>query len=100
MSRGSYTASERRGVLAIAIIAIVTIAAGVGFAFYENRNSSIDEVPVVIEHTELIDSIRLEQQKQEKSSKSKKERKASSKKSSKNKEKKPVRRRSPLDEPV
>ena len=100
MSRSSYTASERRGIIVIGIIILIIIAAGVGFAFYDIGNQANQEIPEVVEHPEMVDSARLYQQQVDKSSKSKKEKKSSSKKSSKKKDKKTIRKRSPLDEPV
>ena len=93
MSRSSYTASERRGVLAIGIIALIIIAAGIGYALYDSPAKEKKDVPVMIEHPEFIDSTRIEIEKQEVPKKR-------GKKSSKKREKKPIRKRSPLDEPV
>lgn len=99
MSRNSYTASERRGVLAIAILALLIIAGGVGLAFYNNsRGNNGKTGPVVVEHPEFIDSTRLEFEPLAVPEKNKKGHKSPSSKPGK--QKIVPRRRSPLDEPV
>ena len=95
MSHSSYTASERRGILAVALIALLILIGGSVLSLC-GRQTSI-ESGQVIELPELVDSINM-QSKQNKSEKSKKTKSDSSKK--KNNQKKTYRRRSPLDEPV
>lgn len=106
MSHSSYTASERRGILAIAIISLLLVGAGVGLSFLGNQAYAEEETPMVIEHPEMIDSTAVLNTKKLKSEtkKSPKNTKQTStktkKSSSKTKSKKTYRRRSPLDEPV
>ena len=97
MSHSSYSASERRGILVIAILAFVLIGAGITLSLC-SRNSDIKEIPVVIQHPELVDSTSLNT-KNEKSSK-RKDTKVKKTTSRKTKSKKTYRKRSPLDEPV
>ena len=93
MSRNSYTASERRGILAIAIIALILVGTGWGLSFC-NRSARQDQAyPILEEHSAMVDSVRIEKEKKEKSSKKSKE-------TSKKKTRKSFRQRSPLDEPV
>lgn len=93
MSHSAYTASERRGVILIALIALLLILLGVGFSLWNKERVNNNVIPKVEEYPEYIDSadfkeapiIKPETKKQ---------------KSKKNSEKKKYRRRSPLDEPV
>ena len=93
MTRNSYTSSERRGILAIAVIALLFIAAGVLFSLGNAPKVEAEEIIEVKEKSDLIDStaIRPDQNKGKKK-----------KKKPKNKENKTktYRQRSPLDEPV
>ena len=98
MSHSSYTASERRGILAIATIALALIGGGAALSLCSRERAEAEELPVVIEHPELIDSLAVKE-KEEKSGKKKREKATKGSKSTK-KEKKVYRRRSPLDEPV
>lgn len=100
MSRSSYTASERRGIIAIGIITLLIIAAGLGFGLYNESNSSETKSPVVVERLEMIDSTRLEFERQDLPKKNKKGIKTNKKSSSGSKVKKNIRKRNPLDEPV
>lgn len=98
MSRTSYTASERRGILAIAVIALLIIGFGTIFSFCNNRLEAENEELKVIEHPEMIDSIAVKHKKDNSlKTRSKKKNKAGS---NKTKTKKTYRQRSPLDEPV
>ena len=104
MSRNSYTASERRGVLAIALVVLLIIATGLGISLIGNGTSEeIEAAPVVKEYPEMVDSIAVETKK-EKSDKNKKgkqsNKKNKTKSAAKSKSKKETRKRSPLDEPV
>ncbi|MCH5229371.1 MAG: hypothetical protein J1F12_05180 [Muribaculaceae bacterium] len=97
MSRHSYSASERRGILAIALVALIIIAAGIVLPLCSRRETGPHELPVVIEHTELIDSTSTVKSHQTRGKAKSGINKA---KESKTKTKKSYRRRSPLDEPV
>lgn len=97
MSHSSYSASERRGIITIAIIALLLIGGGVTFTLCGRDSKDSHEIPVVIEHPEYIDSASLEIQKIERDKK-KSDRKKS--RGSKTKSKKEYRQRSPRDETV
>lgn len=94
MSRSSYTASERRGVLIIAILALLIIGAGLGLSHCNRHNSGSNDIYVVEEHPEMIDSVTVQKNAKNKT------RKKTTTKSKKTKKIKSYRRRSPLDEPV
>lgn len=98
MSRSSYTASERRGVLAIALVALLIIGLGAGISFFNNSAEAENEPLIVKEQPQMVDSMAMKDKKQKKDSKSKSKKK--SKSSPKTKTKKTYRQRSPLDEPV
>lgn len=104
MSRNSFTSSERRGVIAIALIALAIVGAGIGISFCE-RLPSTDDYPIVNEQNEMADSTAIINSDYQKNSGSKsgnksKKGKDGKKKSGSKKEKKTYRQRSPLDEPV
>lgn len=101
MSHSSYTASERRGVLAIAIIALLIIAVGVGMSLINQNKAEAEVLPQVIEHPEMIDTTAVVW-KERKSKLIKSKSVGSSEKPSKKKldKKKAYRRRNPLEEPV
>lgn len=82
--------------IAIAIIAMLLIGAGVIFSI-QGGVERAEGAPIVVEHPEMIDSVQLSKEKKEKG-KNKKIKNSS--KGTKTKEKKTYRRRSPLDEPV
>lgn len=98
MSRSSYTASERRGIIAIAIIALIFIGVGIWISIKGTREVKRMEEPVIVEMPEVIDSVNLEKKKEVKSKK--KSDKAKTVGNKKKDAKKTYRRRSPLDEPV
>ncbi|MCH5225707.1 MAG: hypothetical protein J1D77_06880 [Muribaculaceae bacterium] len=107
MSHSSYTASERRGIIIIGLIALLIIGWGVGVSFCSRGNGvESPPYPEVEERSDLVDSIYMKEKEVSTSSKNnnkeKRESKSSkSKKSSKpTKSKKTYRKRSPLDEPV
>lgn len=95
MSRSSYTASERRGVIAIAVIALILIAGGAFLSYKQAQAEPAVEVPEVVAHPEMIDSLVVKE-------KEKKTKKSAKKKSSGSKKKTPktYRRRNPIDETV
>lgn len=99
MSRSSFTASERRGVLAIALVALAIIGAGLGISFCKRSQGNTNIYPIVTEHRELVDSTTIIMEKGKEKVKKPKEIK-SKKNNNSNKGKKYYRRRSPLDEPV
>ena len=102
MSHSSYTASERRGIIAIALIAMIFVAAGLIFTLCERRVQNIQETPIVITYPESVDSGALKVQKEKSSgrTKTKKTSDSKSKNNTKSKVQKTKRKRSPLDEPV
>lgn len=93
MSHSSYTASERRGIIVIALISLLLIASGVGMGLYSMKQNEVEEIPLVEEHPEMIDTVNRGS-----SDKKIKKKKKSSSSSSKEKSKKEYRRRSPNDE--
>lgn len=97
MSHSSYTASERRGVLAIALLSILIIAGGFLFSHCNRGVSSGNNDPVVIESKSFVDSVAIDRAKGKENSKNKKTRTGSSQSK---KTQKTFRKRSPLDEPV
>ena len=104
MSYSSYTASERRGIIAIALLSLLLIGSGIWLARCERADAAVNEteveIPIVEEHLEFIDTTSIEASKKElKDSKDGKGRKKSKKKSS-SKPKQEPRKRSPLDETV
>ena len=98
MSHSSYTASERRGILAIALLALLLIGGGAGFSLCTRETADAEELPTVVEHTELIDTTAVNA-KSDKADRRSQDKKTKSKKL-KSKKEKVYRRRSPLDEPV
>ena len=90
MKFNPLTASERRGIIVLAIVALLITGAGVGMSFL-HKGKTIETVPEI--------SVLVEGDSLDNGSSSKKNRKTT-KKNKKTKEKKVYRRRSPLDEPV
>ena len=103
MSHSSYTASERRGILAIALISLVILGAGLAASFW-NVSTPSESQPMVVIHDDYLDSVAIKSERESvlKSAKSKSSKKTESgkKNSKKNATKKSIRKRSPLDEPV
>ena len=99
MFNNSYTASERRGVIVIALIALLIMGIGAGVTLYNKSEGANERAPKVVEYPEMIDSVAVKEQKAEPSKKKTSKTKSVSKKST-SKSKKVYRRRSPLDEPV
>lgn len=99
MTRSSYTASERRGMLAIALIALMIMGGGICMTLWNKSEAETEKPPVVIEYAEVIDSVSLKEKEGKVTGKTSSRTKSTTKKS-KNKNKKTYRRRSPLDEPV
>lgn len=114
--RKGYTASERRGVLAVALIALVLTGLGVLFGIFGRQNASAEYDSQVLEYSELVDSAASDsnnassvkaskwkeskdKSKEGKDSSGNKEKKARNKSKS-SKQEKTYRKRSPLDEPV
>ncbi|MCH5227134.1 MAG: hypothetical protein J1F16_04875 [Muribaculaceae bacterium] len=96
MAHISYTASERRGVLLIALISLIIVAAGIGVTLFGTTKTEAEIVPVVNEYPQLIDSLELKKQQKKEDNKNRNKKK----KSTNSKEKKRYRQRNPLDEPV
>lgn len=97
MGRSSYTASERRGILTIAILALLLIGAGLGISQCHHDSSiGTNDITVIEEHPEMIDSVEFEKNSKAKNKKAKK----TTNQTKKTKAVKTHRRRSPLDEPV
>lgn len=94
MSRNPYTASERRGIILVALLALSIIASGIVLSLCGRPRMEEREIPVIVEHPEMIDTVHDATGDTNITSKRSKERE---KKESK---KKTYRRRSPLDEPV
>lgn len=99
MSHSSYTASERRGVLAIALVALLLIGVGAGVSMW-NGSRETEEMPAVVEHAEMIDSVAIKEEAENKSAGKKTETSVKKSKTGKTKTPKTYRRRNPLDEPV
>ena len=97
MSLNSFTSSERRGILAIALVALLCIGGGVLISLSERQNRISAPQNIVEDLPELTDSLSSIEKNQNKTKKKAKTKKSNNKKS---KEKKTYRRRSPLDEPV
>lgn len=93
----SYTASERRGVLAIGLVALLIIGCGFVFSWCSGPVDAENEKTGITEYPEMVDSVAAaKRDSKEKKKKSGKKTKSSSK----SKSKKTYRQRSPLDEPV
>lgn len=92
MARNPYSASERRGILAVGVVSLLIISLAMIFSLCR-RDSKTDII--VKEYPELIDSSAFNATKNDPG---KKKRIKSSK--TKSAKKKTYRKRSPLDEPV
>ncbi|MCH5235399.1 MAG: hypothetical protein J1E16_08880 [Muribaculaceae bacterium] len=99
MSHSNYTASERRGLLVIALVALLIVGSGVVLALCGRPRERVEEIPVVVEHPEIVDTANLNSVKEKKSKKKRKD-SSTDKKSRSKKESKSYRRRNPLEEPV
>lgn len=102
MSHNSYTASERRGIIAIAVIVLVILTGGICLTFLGRTVTNDEELPIVRTYPEMIDSTVLEK---ENIAKPKKKRNAAKKVSNKKTKtktnpKKTTRHREPLEEPI
>ena len=91
MSHSGYTASERRGIITIAILSLILIGFGFSLSLCRNTSNETENIPQVIEHSEMIDST---------AAKSQIKTKNKIEKSKKGRDKKPKRYRRPLEEPV
>lgn len=105
MNRNSYTSTERRGIIAIAIISLLIVGAGLGVSFCTDRRAMEEMNSIVEEHTEYIDSTAQEKnspgnKKEKGKSGNKKTKGKSSSRDSNQRPKKVYPTRSPLDEPV
>ena len=106
MSRSSYTASERRGIILIAAISLLLIGGGLIFSFKEHKNEPGNAIPMVEEYTELLPDSLNDVRNNKSSKKSRKGLRSISiekmdstiKKVKRNK--KVIRQRSPLDEVI
>lgn len=97
MSYKSYSASERRGILAIALVAMLITFGGIWLSFRNEKPST--SKPDIEVMSDMIDSAHLESSKSISDKKTEKKKRTDIKKSV-NKKQKKYRRRSPLDEPV
>ena len=101
----SYTASERRGIIALAFISLLIIGAGIGVTYFNGKNKTFQE-PVVTIIQEMADTITMNDfgTKSEKGPSRKSvntnKRDGSANTNKNSKEKKTYRRRNPIDEPV
>ena len=99
----SYSASERRGILIVALIALIIIGAGLFIAYFERHQpDDMKNTPQIVEISEYIDTVsnNYETEKTTLNKKQKSLKKKNSKKTSKGKAQKTYRRRNPLEEPV
>ena len=83
--------------MAIAILALLLIGGGVTISLCGRQQEMSEEIPVVTEHTEMIDSAAV---KTKKEAKEKKTKKTSGKSGASKKTPKTYKQRSHLDEPV
>ena len=100
MSHSSYTASERRGILVIAILSLLIIACGIGVSWINQNKAENEVAPQVFEHAEMVDTTVVKVQGKNKEVFKQKAVKSSEKENKKTLNKKVYRRRNPLDEPV
>lgn len=99
MAHSSYTASERRGLLVIALIALLIVGSGVVLGLCGRNTERVEEIPIVEEHPEMIDTTVVYSGK-DKSPKSKNKSGSTDKKKNNKKDSKTYRRREPWEEPV
>lgn len=98
MSHSSYTASERRGLLVIALVALLIVGSGVVLALCGRPTEKVEEIPIVVEHPEMVDTTKIKDSFST-SSKKKKNKTINNKKSNQKKSK-TYRKRNPIEEPV
>lgn len=95
MGKNPYTSSERRGIIAVALVALLILGGGIILSVTGGQTALEEES--VIEYPEMVDSVALHQANDRSSQKKSK---TKSKRIKKPIEKKTYRKRSPLDEPV
>lgn len=93
MTHSSFTASERRGILVLAIIALLFIGGGTAITLCGRDSANVREIPVVVEHPEYIDTTFSNTEEKAPSKKKVRKQKAA-------KVKKTYRRRNPVEETV
>ena len=98
MSHSTFTASERRGILAVALVALLIIIAGLLIPLISNPRE-LPEIKME-EMTELVDSASMSGKELPVKRKSGKIEKKKKSKTANPKKTKTMRKRSPLDEPV
>ena len=99
MAHSSYTASERRGLLVIALVALLIVGSGIVLGLCGRPKERIEEIPVVVEHPEMEDTANLNYG-IDKTSKKKNKTITREKEKNSKKNSKTYRRRNPLEEPV
>lgn len=118
MAKNSYTSSERRGIIAIAALAILITVAGLGLSLCDRNNDDVATTPSVYPMEAMADTIVFSDLKSNKKTRENSKKKITSSRESlnstkegshsrkkspkhkKEKQKKTYRQRSPLDEPI